>query len=98
LAPTAAISVQPAQVLGFALGPIDRPGDDRAVPSMPAAPLPRSAARTSPRRAALWLMGRGQKGHRQILKGLGRSRPLRIAWHDKNLFAARAGSRAKESS
>ena len=96
LAPTVAISVQPARVLGFALRSIDRAGDDRAIRSMPAAP-----PRMLRGEAVASLGGSLAEGSRRQASqpdpdGAGPEPPSSDGMHDQGLFAAGAGSRAKE--
>jgi hypothetical protein len=96
LAPTVAISVLPAQVLGFALGPINRPGDDRAMPLMPGAP-----PRMLRGEAVASLGGSLAEGSRRQASqpdpdGAGPQPPSSDGMRDEDLLAAGAGSRAKE--
>jgi hypothetical protein len=97
LASTAAVSVKTAQVLGFALGPIDRPSDDRALPLMPASAPRMLRGEDLASLGASLAEGPRREGSPPDPEGAWPEPPSSDGMHDKKLFAARAGFRAKES-
>jgi hypothetical protein len=97
LAPTAAISVQPAQVLGFALGPLDRHGVDQGIPLMPAGPARMLRGEDLASLGASLAEGSRREWSPPDPVGAWPEPSSSDGMHDKKLFAAGAGTRAKES-